>query len=309
MYESVPASEVNDQPSDGRSDDDQSTRQSEQVPGLQFPSPELCVICLDLISNAATAIPCRHDHFHFTCLGTWLQNQQRCPLCKEVVRAVRYKADCGSQIFQLPQDEAILPQRRFVRRQHHRAYRGYPHDTNLGIRTRQASRALKNFWDEDPAVTKRRHIYANNLYSLHVGSNRHSRYLPSGSITPQLFNKSPHHLSRAKIFIRRELKVFDFLDPASASSKLSTFNGTERAERPSRRVTNREYLLEYIIAILHAIPLKGSEGQAEKLLAEYLGVGNARLFLHELEAWLRSPFERIEEWDAAVQYSDIVRPP
>ena len=48
--------------------------------------------------------------------------------------------------------------------------------------------------------------------------------------------------------------------------------------------------------------LKGSQGQAEELIAEYLGRSNARLFLHELQAWLRSPFEKIGEWDRAVQY-------
>ena len=105
------------------------------------------------------------------------------------------------------------------------------------------------------------------------------------------------------MFIRRELGVFDFLDPNSSAFNSQSLAGS--AERPLRRTTNREFLLEYIISILQAIPLKGSEGQAEMLLAEYLGARNARLFLHELESWLRSPYERLGEWDEKVQYAGV----
>jgi hypothetical protein len=31
------------------------------------------------------------------------------------------------------------------------------------------------------------------------------------------------------------------------------------------------------------------------------------LLLHEVEAWLRSPFERLEEWDRRVQYGQDVK--
>ncbi len=98
--------------------------------------------------------------------------------------------------------------------------------------------------------------------------------------------------------------MFDFLDPSSpAFTSVGTMayrNGS--IELPRRKATNREFLLGYVIAVVQSIPLKGSEGQAETLLAEYLGVGNARLFLHELESWLRSPYERLGEWDQRVQY-------
>lgn len=108
------------------------------------------------------------------------------------------------------------------------------------------------------------------------------------------------------MFVRRELKVFDFLDPTSPRfiPAVAMNHNTDDLISPRRKATNSEFLLEYIIAILLAIPLKGSEGQAETLLAEYLGRRNARLFWHELEAWLRSPFERLAEWDGIVQYQD-----
>lgn len=40
-----------------------------------------CVICLDAVSEAAIAIPCKHDNFDFLCLASWLQQRRVCPLC------------------------------------------------------------------------------------------------------------------------------------------------------------------------------------------------------------------------------------
>lgn len=73
----------------------------------------------------------------------------------------------------------------------------------------------------------------------------------------------------------------------------------------AREVNNAEFLLEYIIALLKSVDIKGSTGRAEDLLQEFLGRDSARLFLHELEAWLRSPYNDLRDWDKAVQYPDI----
>jgi len=113
-------------------------------------------------------------------------------------------------------------------------------------------------------------------------------------LTPAVFCRDEKLVARAKKWIRRELGVFDFLNPASSSFG-----------QADRRASNAEYLLEYIIAILKSIDLKGSAGQAEELLREFLGRENTRLFLHELEAWLRSPYENLHDWDRAVQYPTL----
>lgn len=88
------------------------------------------------------------------------------------------------------------------------------------------------------------------------------------------------------MFLRRELQVFSFLNTAAAP-----------------RGGNREFLLEYIVAILKTNEPKGASGHAEDLLTDYLGRTNARLLLHELEAWLRSPYMSLSEWDDHVQYA------
>lgn len=90
--------------------------------------------------------------------------------------------------------------------------------------------------------------------------------------------------TRARIFLRRELRVFEFLDRRPAGA-------------------NREFLIEYLVAVLKTNDPKGADGQAEELLKDFLGREDARLLLHELDAWLRSPYERLEAWDAHVQYA------
>jgi Ring finger domain len=247
--------------------------------------PQICVICLDRVSEKAIALPCGHDQFDFPCLGTWLQQQCVCPLCKTEVKAIRYditKPD-NYKIFNLPNEE--LPRRSSSeieqrRRQHRPAavtpfWRAYSPD---------------NQDQQEAAVNFRRRIYHDRLYSLHVGTNKFSRYR---NITHFSFLEDDHLLSRARNWVRRELAVFEFLNPESAS-----FGSTER------RASNTEYLLEYIIAILRSVDIRGNAGQAEELLKDFLGRDTARLFLHELEAWLRSPYEKLEDWDKNVQYND-----
>jgi hypothetical protein len=105
---------------------------------------------------------------------------------------------------------------------------------------------------------------------------------------------SPDLQSRAKMWIRRELRVFTFLhtDPEGAPSHGATTS------------SSAEFLLTYIVSILKTIDIKASNGHAEDLLQEFLGRENTRLFLHELNAWLRSPFARLQEWDRNVQYKE-----
>lgn len=147
----------------------------------------------------------------------------------------------------------------------------------------------------------RRSVYRNQLYSLRVGSNRLSQY---SEVTPEQFNRDEALVSRARKWIRRELQVFSFLNPETEEED----RGRSHVPRPGhrrleeRRANNAEFLLEYVIAILRTVDIKGSAGQAEELLRDFVGRDNARLFLHELLAWLRSPYESLEDWDRHVQY-------
>lgn len=133
---------------------------------------------------------------------------------------------------------------------------------------------------EDPSLTRRRQVYLEHTPSLHVGANRISQYQ---TFTPVSFAASSALQTRARIFLRRELRVFDFLD-----------------RRPAG--VNREFFIEYLVAVLKSNDPKGADGHAEELVKEFLGREDARLLLHELDAWLKSPYERLEAWDSHVQY-------
>ncbi|PGH19301.1 hypothetical protein AJ80_04054 [Polytolypa hystricis UAMH7299] len=252
-----------------------------------------CVICLDQITEPAITLPCEHASFDFVCIASWLQQRPACPLCQAQVTAVNYdlKAPQGPKTYSLPPPETAKPAQGTAGPQY-----GRSRPLNLG-RRRQRPRRPRPTIDPDDPILRRRHIYRHQLYSRRVGSNRLSRYT---EITPQHINNDPDLVSRARKWIRRELQVFEFLNPENAEGSSSSSSGVAMG----RRANNAEFLLEYIIAILRTVDLKGSAGQAEELLQEFLGGENARLFLHELQAWLRSPYNSLQDWDRAVQYDE-----
>lgn len=180
---------------------------------------------------------------------------------------------------------------------HSNPRRAYQHDTWNRRPYRSQRPALSHTPPTpDQALLRRKRIYQNQLFSLHVGSNRVSRFR---DLTPALFAKDAELISRARKWIRRELQVFEFLNPSAPNNA----NGGST----DRRANNAEFLLEYIVAILKTVDIQGSAGEAEEMLREFLGRENTRLFLHELRAWLRSPYTSLEDWDRHVQYSDSIR--
>ena len=239
---------------------------------------EACAICLESITVRAVAVPCNHLTFDFLCLASWLQERATCPLCKAAVTEVQYDwhdAD-NYKTYHVPKPKPSEDGPLAARAT-------YLHSRNFARRSVGRARIPS----EDPALEKRRHIYRHRLFSQHVGSNDFSQYR---DFTHEVFAASTDLQSRARTFLRRELQVFSFLDSASAP-----------------RARNRSFLVEYIVVVLKVNELKGSDGHAEDLLAEFLGKDNTRLVLHELEAWLRSPHRRVEEWDVEVQYTGTSR--
>ncbi|KAK2739412.1 hypothetical protein FQN55_009485 [Onygenales sp. PD_40] len=249
-----------------------------------------CVICLDQITEAAIALPCKHASFDFLCLISWLQQRPACPLCQANITSVKYELDSSTdpKIYHLPPPSA-KPSAASTEPPWHAHRRRFP------PRPRRPRRSPP---PPDDPIIRRRHVYRHQLYSRRVGTNRLSQYR---ELLPQHFNRDEELVSRARKWIRRELQVFAFLNPDQEDGSTDT----DRDSAP-RRANNAEFLLEYIIAILRTVDMKGSSGQAEELLQEFIGRDNARLFLHELQAWLRSPYNSLQDWDRAVQYGEPV---
>lgn len=253
---------------------------------------DCCVICLEEVSEVGSAQPCGHNNFDFICLANWLNVDAKCPLCKVVVTEVRYG---DHRVYRVPEKEEPQKKPAALRSDGQRTYQDYflnRYNRPSRVRRRPDPRPRPTP-TPDQAILRRRHVYAHNLYSLHIGSNPVSRYRDP---TPALFRTDEHLVSRARTFTRRELQVFTFLNPDAS---------TDAHDTTRRRANNAEFLLEYTIAILKTVDIQGAAGQAEAMLADFLGKDAARLFLHELRAWLRSPYGTLEAWDRAVQYPEV----
>lgn len=270
----------------------------------QAPSADCCVICLDTITEPCAALPCTHAHFDLLCLLSWVEERASCPLCKASISKIRYTdAKTGN--------ENIYPVENAPGTQKERLGSTGVHAASEPLRRRQRRRSPESFRGADgilsrPAsdIERRRNIYRHRLYSLHVGSNRVSQYrLPP---TPNDFATNPHLISRSRLWIRRELQVFAFLSDSAEGDGDSM---QQQPQAQSRRRDNAEFLLEYIVAIIKTVDIQGSAGQGEDMLTGFLGRDNARLFLHELRNWLRSPCQSLAVWDREVQYPDERRSP
>jgi hypothetical protein len=282
-------------------------------------SPEICVVCLDLLgptlsnasnassdspaprwkydnsSEAVTALPCNHASFHLTCLGTWLNHARVCPICKSQIRTLRICRPGGLNGTELiPVSESLdsltvdAPTASRLRRQSRRHRRPKPPSTPSTA---------------SPTHHFRRQLYTHSIPSLYLGNGiardpkTHRRHpLRLRYSTPTAFTSAPPEIHRlASTWIRRELSLFDFLSPSSSSPLI-----TPHSQR--RKPTTAPFLHAYILAIVRAMDLRGSGGQAVALIAEYLGACEARLFVHELAAVLDSGCAALEEWDAQVRY-------
>ncbi|KAJ5154468.1 uncharacterized protein N7500_009907 [Penicillium coprophilum] len=258
-----------------------------------------CVICLDTITEPCVAQPCQHSNFDFLCLVSWIEQQPKCPLCKVELTAVQYELNAtqGPKLYKVPPPSAPITVPPV-------AVQSRP-GNRYGLRGGRRPPPPPRLPPDDP-LERRRNVYRNQTYSMRVGSNRLSQYR---ELTPEIFSRDDELVSRARKWIRRELRVFSFLNPEPEEVERTIHQvprpGIERLE--NRRANNAEFLLEYVIAILRTVDLKGSAGQAEELLRDFIGRENACLFLHELQAWLRSPYTSLEDWDRHVQYPHTPR--
>ena len=246
---------------------------------------ETCVICLEQITQRAVAFPCNHLSFDFLCLSSWLGKQPNCPLCKAIVSKVEYnwKNPLEFDTFRVPQQHQQSNENPAEEDTRDLSY------TAIVQRTRRRDRAHLSLYI-DHSLDKREWVYNEKLFSFRVGANSISGYR---DFTREQFANSQGMQIRARTFLRRELRA--------------CIPRTLRYDQGQR--LNPDFVLEYIVAILGLHDIKSADGEAETMLAEYLGSDIAKLLLHELEAWLRSPYTRLNDWDQRVQYtrSDIWR--
>jgi hypothetical protein len=242
---------------------------------------ESCTICLEAITERAVAVPCNHLTFDFICLAQWLQEHTTCPLCKADVTQVQYgwrgPRDYRTYLVPEPSTKGSVGRTdRGQNSQRARPRRGRNIDWEPSALSAQSG-------DEDRTLLRRRRVYKDRTFSLHVGTNGISQYR---DFTSADFAATLGLQSRARTFLRRELRVFNYLDSGRATGPRG----------------NRDFLIEYVVAILKTNEPKAADAHAEGLIANFLGREDANLLLHELITWLRSPYTTLEVWDRHVQY-------
>ncbi|GAB0139130.1 hypothetical protein EsDP_00007345 [Epichloe bromicola] len=271
---------------------------------------DCCVICLDIVTEPCEALPCGHRNFDYICVSNWLFERPQCPLCKaRVVKVVHGPKDAPVTTF-FDQKKAAATSSSTTAANSPPTRSFYTADYARRARLNCPRSGPRRFWEQgrraavSDVIANRRSVYRHQRYSKHVGSNRLSCYR---ELTSHMFCTDTELVSRARMWIRRELRVFSFLSPSDGDESNSQLEGSSASmtEAQRRRANNAEFLLEYVVAILKSVDIMGSGGQAEEMLSDFLGRDNTRLFLHELRAWLRSPFTKLEDWDRAVQYEDV----
>ncbi|KAM0665825.1 hypothetical protein ACQRIU_005169 [Beauveria bassiana] len=244
-------------------------------------SEDRCVICLEDISDPCELAPCGHYNFDVGCIGTWLAVSRRCPLCKvlvnQIIRGPRGLPGRPVNDIRSP-SEILLAELRPGPSSHSpptRRPRYTPADfAAAGAAYARSMRRAANTAPRD--IAHRRDVYLRGLLSINVDTGPISghRELPRA-----LLHREPQLITRARAFLQRELRVLDSV--------------------PAERAA---FLTEHVVSVLRNRDIGTGIGQLEALLTANLGRSSARLLLHGLGAWLRSPYTSLEEWDAAVRY-------
>ncbi|PHH68075.1 hypothetical protein CDD82_861 [Ophiocordyceps australis] len=273
-------------------------------PVQETPAERQCVICFQAITKPCFLKPCGHDEFHHHCIGRWLQYEYsesersrslaRCPICRASIIDI---AATPCQVGQGKQNSHItsldhVPSRRVNHTSRSRRSTWFrTHDAELRRRQRWTRR-------ESASLDFRRAVYSYSLYSLHMGSNPLSGYR---EVSRQRFETEMQLQNRARAFLRRDLRAFSWLTtPDMDQDSVWPANSSPTgAQRPRLAL---EKLVSHIMRLLLVFEIRGSDGHLEDHLVTHLGRANARLFIHELHSFLRSPCHRVEDWDRMVRY-------
>ncbi|KAI0354518.1 hypothetical protein OH77DRAFT_1405142 [Trametes cingulata] len=254
-------------------------REFTETEELEDSDGEHCSICLQPYADRTVIPTCSHE-FCFECLLIWTEQSRRCPLCsqdigKYLMHHIRSKYDYQKHYLAplrtSPEPQAIAAarytaQQRAARRR----------EVEWGRRRR---REIEELDELERAIEKRRWVYRHRLYAKHVASNPYTRYRPFP--TPAQFAASQDYISRATIFIRRELRVWTGLDV--------------------------EFLTTFTISLMKSLDIRSEP--AVRLLSEFLDMDadpgherdNAEHFAHELYCYLRSPYRDLAAYDRNVQ--------
>jgi hypothetical protein len=146
-------------------------------------------------------------------------------------------------------------------------------------------------------------IYREGRYALHIGSSSYNSYR---TLSVSDFQHDDQLTRRATAFIRRELLIIDCLNPRERRQFPDAGPMRSLLEQRVGRNYWGSQRVDYVMRVLRAVDMQSANGAAEEILRPVTGEFTG-LFLHELRAFLRSPFGRVEEWDEVVRYGPPTR--
>lgn len=271
-----------------------------------------CLICLasanSIVDRAALPL-CMHSLFCFPCIIRWADVKRSCPLCNreigpyilhDIESEREYKRHYlrphyGSKEKANAQLDERLAHRSIEVERLHRQRRQLaqspgrssrpppvaPREGELSGWTEWARQERQDFRN-DPlthqtrALDRRKLVYRNHLFALHIGSNRYTQF-KAPPTTSQLV-QNEHLVTNLLPFLRREIMALP-LGPS----------------------VDVHFLTTYVVSILKSLDIR-SEGAA-RLLDDLFGDRVlAEHFCHEIMTFLRSGARSCTEYDRRAQY-------
>ncbi|APA13452.1 hypothetical protein SS1G_07931 [Sclerotinia sclerotiorum 1980 UF-70] len=106
--------------------------------------------------------------------------------------------------------------------------------------------------------------------------------------------------ARVRLFAEREIQIFS-VKCVCPQCQVPSPDSPNHSIGPNQVEEIRSFVVNKIVDLLKQYDLQDKAVEIEQAAKEYLS-GHARLFLHELRAWIESPFETLEQWHRNTTY-------
>ncbi|KAJ8061500.1 hypothetical protein OCU04_009315 [Sclerotinia nivalis] len=233
---------------------------------------EDCKICDQSVSWKAKLQPCGHEIFHYCCIEKWLETGSRtCPLCRGEITSVRHN---------------------FSEDGKHSKYKNLLELEFHGLLLAQEVHAVLRIPQQ--RMRRRLDVHLTKSFSLPIIS------FGQRKVTPQDIANSSDMEARVRLFAEHEIQVF-YLKCVCPGCQVSPLPA--HIVSVNRLEEFRSFVLDRVVDLLKRYDLRDKAVEIEQATEEYLNE-HARLFLHELRAWIESPFETLDQWHRNAKYPD-----
>ncbi|CAD6451477.1 9cd76d5d-f288-4319-8f53-349f9485f88d [Sclerotinia trifoliorum] len=233
-----------------------------------------CKICDQSVSWKGRVEPCGHEVFHHCCIEGWLDKGERtCPICRGNIIGIRHN---------FSQDGNHSKYRKLAELEPRRVVLFLAHGVQRALLIPQQN------------VRRRISVYLTKSFSIPIISFIRRR------VTPQDIANSSDMEARVRLFAEHEIQIFSAKCVCPACQE-PTSSSSIHMIVPSEVEVIRNFVVNKIVDLLKRYDLQDKAVEIEQEAEQYLNE-HARLFLHELRAWIESPFDTLEQWHRNARY-------